>query len=116
MPVLILVTIYPGIVKAYWGGTFAQIYANPIFRLPEFIIGMCVAQICLRKKERHFVRYSTLKTAALFSVLLISIDVLYYRTYFNNVLFEQNYFFITLSLYPYLLQSYIIRIIVKLVF
>lgn len=58
MAVLILVTIYPGIVKAYWGGTFAQIYANPIFRLPEFIIGMCVAQICLRKKERHFVRYS----------------------------------------------------------
>lgn len=44
--------------KGILGGTFAQIYANPIFRLPEFIIGMCVAQICLRKKERHFVRYS----------------------------------------------------------
>lgn len=85
-----ILAIYPGIVRAYFGGDFSAYYANPIYRLPEFVIGMFMSSIVLQnKKNRTPLIY--LIMLALFYIL--GIALMYDSLFLNSIKFEQNYIY-----------------------
>lgn len=45
-------TIFIGMTRMIFGGDFAQYYANPAFRIPEFLIGMILAKIKAENRSK----------------------------------------------------------------
>ncbi len=80
-------TIYPSIVQSYFGGT-DDIYVNPLFRIPEFIFGVCVSYIYInRRVEKSNVK----QIVFLFILLIVTIGILSKNHFLNHVSFSNNY-------------------------
>lgn len=80
--------------------TFAQLYSNPIYRLPEFVVGMLVAALCLENTQSKRPRYIGVKLIGLCLLFGFFINLLYYHVFLNGVLFERNYTFYNIIAVP----------------
>jgi peptidoglycan/LPS O-acetylase OafA/YrhL len=84
-----LAALYPGIVRYYFGGT-EDLYINPLFRLPEFICGMCIAHIySIRKTEND----SGKCIVFLFVFLIIAVGVLSKIEFLNHNFSVNNWYY-----------------------
>lgn len=90
-------TVYHGVIKAFFGGDFAAFYSNPILRVPEFLIGMMIGAFYLEKKEKlktkqnSFIPILICLTISAFYIFIT--NYLFNKEFVNNILFAQNYTF-----------------------
>ena len=100
LTICFLFSVYPSIVHVYQNMTFAQLYSNPIYRLPEFVVGMLVAALCLENTQSKRPRYIGEKLIGLCLLFVFFINLLYYRVFLNGVPFERNYTFYNIIAIP----------------
>ena len=93
-----LFTLYPSIVQCYFGGT-CDLYINPLFRLPEFIIGMCLAYMYLHNKHKKKNGFSIIFS---FSIFIILIELLSKNKFLNHIPFNNNYCYYNCVVFPFI--------------
>lgn len=84
-------SIYPGVVQVCFGGT-QDLYVNPVFRLPEFIAGMCVADLYVRRRPQSRLRgYSSIIVPVCFILILVALGLLKEARFIHEAFFRDNY-------------------------
>ena len=101
-----LLSLYPSAVHAIWGPTY-DLYINPVFRLPEFLAGMCLANFYFaQSKNKSKSQFSGVFAITALVILLLIVGLLDSRQFLNNANFHRNYSYYTIVTIP--LLSYII--------
>ena len=103
--IMIFFAIYPAIIPAYFEENMAYIYANPAFRIPEFVIGMCIAKIYI---ENTKMKSNILLSLFLSFTLVLIISILSHNNFLNHMRFDSRYIFfniITVPLFALIIYS-----------
>ncbi len=50
---MLFFAVYPSVILGIFRENITMIYSNPIFRIPEFVIGMCIAKLYLENKDKN---------------------------------------------------------------
>lgn len=103
-----LFSIYPSVVHAVWGPT-QDLYVSPVFRLPDFFAGMCIANIYqLKMKDKFEARFAGYFLIAAFVALLVSVGVLSDLQFMNGKIFNGNFCYfniVTIPLFSYIIYA-----------
>ena len=96
---LYLIIIYSNIIASYWHINKFTIYTNPIYRILIFTIGMCVANILLKKQANEY-KFSNLKSFLLFCILLVLPSIMYKNNFFNHTAFAKQWTYYSVLTIP----------------
>ena len=94
---LIFFSVYPSIILAYFNENITTIYSNPIFRIPEFTIGMCIAKIYTANKHK---KYSVMIPAFLSLITVVTISILCHNNFVNHISFRYKYPLFNIAVVP----------------
>ncbi len=94
---LIFFSVYPSIILAYFNENITTIYSNPIFRIPEFTIGMCIAKIYTANKHK---KYSVMIPAFLSLITVVTISILCHNNFINHISFRYKYPLFNIAVVP----------------
>lgn len=86
--VLYFLSLYPSIIQSYFGGT-SNIYISPVFRLPEFVIGMFLGLVYINK--RGIKKYSGWTLWVAVFTLVLGVALLSKNNFLNHISFKNNY-------------------------
>lgn len=96
--VLYLLSVYATIINVYFDETrLMSLYINPIFRLCEFIIGMCIAAIYIKNKDKVV---NIIYPIILGIILIILVGILAKNNFLNHYRFDNHYSYYNVVVVP----------------
>jgi len=97
---LYFLSVYPALVQCYFYGT-EDLYINPVFRLPEFMMGMLVASVYLQKKKEGKT-YKDVSFIFASILLFVLTSALANTNFVNKVRFGGHYTYYNVVIIPLL--------------
>lgn len=93
-----IVIVYISMARMFLGGEFANYYANPFFRIPEFVIGMMIGHrqkekpLVIKTKKQSTQMWLSLGIGLVLAILyIVGVVFLYDKTFAQLDFFKSNY-------------------------